>query len=183
MNNKQLPKDFGKILFIPLIILVIMILFNSFSEMSYSVTLSFQGVLGLSLFFITIYSYISEIKYFKKYYPKRSNKPQLYLIFGSLILIFIGATIGDLLGVMQYGTESSGFGGGAFSGLVIGASISLALLYVMSICNYIFIRNKSTNKFLYVSGYMLYAIGWFAVVVISYFIGAIIYALHDPSTE
>jgi hypothetical protein len=139
---------------------------------------SVAGVLGVVCF---LYGYIAQTKYIKASLPKTKPIEKLYLPLLCIILVTMAVIIANNRGNATYGITDNNIP--AWFGLILGFETASILAYISAIGSELVILTHFTNKFFRIFNKIVYLMGYLFVGLMTYFVYAIVYSLHDPSTE
>jgi hypothetical protein len=138
---------------------------------------------GIS-FVLIIYLYVVQQRYIVRRYARgRSTKAHMILIGFTFVVPTIAAFLGDYMGASTYDNSANGIASDLWVGFGVGCALSICFLYAIAVGNALRINTDNRKSWVTALGQWAYALAFFAVVGVSWFVSSLVYSLHDPSTE
>jgi hypothetical protein len=184
MKYPEFPQRYTYYLWLPVIILTLALLTKNRAGTSFEIPGSIiLTTLSLVSLILLIVVYWAQIKYCHYFLPSKKFRTQFLLFGAAVVLPVIAIFIGDYGGSAHFADEPNGAGQDLLFGLLVGGVLLVSFFYAALLGNSIYIKTKGMSNGYQTLSRIIYGIAWFIIAGISYYAYALVYSLHDPSTE
>ena len=129
-----------------------------------------------------IFLLIKQHQFIRRNFPTKNLRLQYILPAVAVVVVLVAAVSGDMSGASRFRDELE-LGQSLIFGVIAGIATALIFAFGAAVGNIFYIRSQGVSKAWKVVGIIAQTIWWLIVAVVAYFAYALMYTIHDPSTE